>query len=97
MSKSKSFARLATRALLPFSAFAVIGISACSDSATSPILDAAEAKKPRAPKSDTVVYTPVTDTTTTPTSTPTASAFTALIGAKLYVDPNSNARKTADS
>jgi endoglucanase len=87
------------------SAFAVLGISACSDSVTSPIIDAAEAKKPRAPKSDTAVYTPVTDTTTTPAPTPTptptpapsASAFTALIGAKLYVDPSSNARKTADS
>jgi endoglucanase len=61
-------------------------------------------KKPKTPPADTTTKTPapVSDTTTTTSPAPApapapTTASTVLIGATLYVDPNSNARKTADS
>lgn len=62
---------------------AALGASACADSATAPGADVATQRKPKTPTTDSVV---------TPAS-PTASVLT---GAALYVDPYSNARRTAD-
>jgi endoglucanase len=83
------FTRLSSRSLVSFGLFALAAISACSDSTTSPQIDGMLAKRPRS--------APVDTATTTPSTGSTSGAFSALVGALLYVDPYSNARKTADA
>jgi endoglucanase len=87
-----TFARLLSRATLSLSVAASFALSACSADATSPDVDASSAgRKPKAPPPTS------TDTTTATTSpTPTTSG-SVLAGATVYVDPYSNAKKTADS
>jgi endoglucanase len=99
--------RAVARFVLPLSLTGLLIGAACSDAATSPI---AQAGVSLSAPVDTMKTTPTspaapTDTTapTTPTPSPapaqpaTPTVASALIGARLYVDPNSNARKTADA
>jgi endoglucanase len=89
-----TLARLLSRATLPLSLAATFAVSACAADATSPITDdAATGRQPKAPKTDTA-STPPVDTTSAP---PVMSTSSVLIGATMYVDPFSSARKTADS
>lgn len=85
--------RLATRLMLPCSLLVALAASACSDASTAPSSSATDAaRKPKSPPP------PTADTTTTTTATPAAGGtVSVLVGAALYVDPNSSAKQTADS
>jgi endoglucanase len=82
---------------------AVLTAAACSgDMATGPVSTSSTADSRRKPK-DTTTTTPPADTTTatppadTSTSTPVPTSGNPIAGATFWIDPYSNAKKTADS
>jgi endoglucanase len=92
------------RALLTVATFALFAVAACSDGVVTP-----EARKGSTPVPEpTTETTPnttgtTTTTTTTPTPTPTpaepapATSGNPLLGSSFYVNPSSNAKRTADA
>lgn len=71
----------------------LLGVAACSDSVVSP-----EARKGNTPVPDPTTTTTTTTTgTTTTTPTPPSTSGNPLLGASFYVNPYSNAKKTADA
>jgi endoglucanase len=77
---SYSLARSVQRVVFSLPVAAVLA-AACSDGTTAPVVN---------------TTTPVDTIVTPPSSSSSASSASALAGARLYVDPSSNARRTAD-
>lgn len=92
MSMSLRPSRLLTRPFVPCALVALLAAAACSDSTTGPTVDGMTQRKPRSQPVDTAATPTPTPTTSSPTG-----ASSVLVGATLYVDPNSSARQTADA
>ncbi len=73
----------------------VVAGSACTDATTSPTITEMKST-PKAPEAPTPADTTTTVSTGSPAPT-SATAVDFLAGSRLYVDPSSNARKTADA
>lgn len=82
-SRNRRFAAVASLSLM--------AIAACSDGVVTP-----EARK-KTESQPTTSPTPVPEPTTTTTTTPPPSSGNPLLGASFYVNPYSNAKKTADA
>ena len=77
-----------SRALAPLALSSLVAIAACSGDGSSIVSPTTETSSSHGRKIDTAV---------TPPPAPTTTTGNALAGALFWVDPNSNARKTADA
>jgi endoglucanase len=71
--------------------------AACSDAATAPVVSAPSTLDHGTDTSNTSTPVPSPAPTPTPVPTSPSTASGVLLGATLWVDPNSNAKKTADA
>lgn len=84
------------RAIFPIMAFSTLILGACSD-ALSPDVSTADASRKKPPADTTSTPTPPPAPPAPPPTTTPAPSVNPLVGAALYVDPYSKAKKQADA
>ena len=88
--RTRSFPAFSRAALAPIALSSLVAIAACSGDASSIVSPTIETASSRGRKVDTAA-------TPAPIPTTVAGTISAFVGALLWVDPNSTAKKTADA
>ena len=88
--RARSFPAFSRAALAPVALSSLVALAACSGDGSSIVSPTSETSASRGRKVDTAV-------TPAPVPTTPSGAISAFVGALFYVDPNSNAKKTADA